>query len=160
MSSISATAVQTNLPRVLFVGTNVAQQNIGLGNQDVPTNLLTISSQNTPSGLSPMATAGSNVVTITKQGLYNMRFQVFLGNTTTGFMGAYIIGSDGVYYALTYTYNVTNGFMFVQCNSGAEELPAGLTLKPGIYMQTTGGIVAKQDNTLCRFSVSCVSLTK
>jgi hypothetical protein len=150
-NKINVLTSSTGIPTVVLGGTNNSQSIAG--NTQLNNTVLAV---NTSTGPSMILTAGSPVVTIPSKGLYAIKLRLCISNVNGGNVGVYVIGSDGVYYALNYTYTPANVGSWCEC-FGLEVLPAGLTLTPWAYSAGNGsptGSVTAQNSTLSRFTVS------
>lgn len=132
-------------------GTSSTTQNqtLSAGNAAVQNNIFAVS---TSTGSNMILTAGSPVVTIPAKGLYAIRLQLNLTNTSGGRVGVYVLGNNGIYYALTYTESNAGDSMWVQCTA-IDIIPAGVTLTPYVYCANSGTINSA-DSTLSRFVVA------
>lgn len=144
--------ISGNLPTVVLGGTSTSQSLAG-GNQLVASNVFSV----VKSTGATMASTGSNVVTISVKGIYAIRLQLNIGLNAAGNLGCFILGSDGNYYAVGYSYTPSVA-IWIQCVA-CEEIPAGVTLTPYVYTSTSGTISAA-NSTLTRFTVACVAVTK
>jgi len=109
-------------------------------------------------GTNMVLSTGSPVVTIPGKAFVSGTLQVNIGFPSAAFAGAYLYGSDGIYYALAYQYIPTNGATWVSVNFTNVVINAGVTLTPWVYMGAAGTIGGSGPNdNIFRMTISISS---
>ncbi len=144
--------ISSNLPTVALGATNQSFA-LSAGNSAIPAAYFSIISSTGPT----MATAGSNVITIPRKGIYTINAQVLISSTSASNLGVYVLGSNNIYYGLHYSYAPANFGCYVTC-TGCREIPSGVTLTPFVYTANAGTLIATISG-LAFFTVTGHSMT-